>query len=321
MATRKSTRRKSKAQTLNIPLLIIGLILLVGIGFGASCEFGYGDIPVSTPVTSQNSEVENVNEDVSVHFIDVGQGDSCLIIAGDTNILIDAGEQKYGEDVIDYLKKLNIKRLDYVIATHPHSDHIGGLPEVIETFDVGKILMPKITGDMVPTTKTYEKLIDSIKAKDMKATRAKPGLEYDISVNDESSAKMEILAPCSEEYDDLNNYSVVVKFTYKDVSFMLTGDAEDVSEKEIINSGADLKSTVLKVGHHGSDSSSTDAFLSKVNPEICVISCGAGNKYGHPDSDAVKRMTKYTDKIYRTDLNGNIVISTDGKNYSVNADS
>ncbi len=320
MATRKKSGRKTAAKKtplkLSLPLWILVLLILTGVGYAASMELGY----VKQPEINAMAQDKEINADVTVHYIDVGQGDCCLITAGNYNILVDAGESECGKTVTDYLKKLNITKLDYVIATHPHSDHIGGLPEVIGNFEIGKIFMPKVTGDMTPTTKTYENLINAIKSKDMKATAAKPGLKYTIKVNETSDAVMEFLAPNSESYKDLNNYSAVFKFTYGEQSFLFTGDAEDVSEKEILKSGADISASVLKAGHHGSKSSSTSSFLAKVKPQICVVMCGAGNTYGHPDEEAVERMNVYTDKIYRTDLNGNIVIATDGKQLSVKCD-
>jgi beta-lactamase superfamily II metal-dependent hydrolase len=315
-ASRKSS--KKTPMKISLSLWIIIILLLTGIGYAAGIEAGYIDEPAVT--ASKEGTITPDQADIKVHYIDVGQGDCELILAGDTSVLIDAGEAEYGEKVTEYLSSLNIKKLDYVVATHPHSDHIGGLPDVINSFEIGKILMPKITGDMTPTSKSYENLLNAIKSKGLKATAAKAGLKYTLPVSDEKNAVIEFVAPAKEKYDSLNNYSAVIKLTYGDVSFLFTGDAENEAEKDILASKANISADILKVGHHGSSSSSSKAFLDAVNPKLCIISVGEENSYNHPNAKTIERLNTFTDQIYRTDLNGTVIVYSDGKEFTVKAE-
>ncbi len=195
----------------------------------------------------------------------------------------------------------------YVIATHPHSDHIGGLPTVISGIDVENIIMPEIPDEYVPTTKTYYNLLTAISDKGLKITKAVTGDAYDIG-----GAVLTILAPISYSGDNMNNYSVTSILDYGETSFLFTGDMESTVEKELVNYGYDLSVDVIKVGHHGSSTSSSEKFLSAVNPRYCVIQCGADNSYNHPNEKTVERLLEYTKEIYRNDLQGTIVIESDG---------
>ncbi|MGN1416904.1 MAG: ComEC/Rec2 family competence protein [Oscillospiraceae bacterium] len=269
------------------------------------------ELPDLTP-----SKVEpDDNFDFGVYFFDVGQGDSELIVSGSTAVLIDAGEAEYGKTVVKNIKALGIEKLDYIIATHPHADHIGGLAEVIEGFEVGKIIAPRVSDELTPTTAVYESFLDTVRAKGMKLTAAKAGNTYSLD-----GAELEILAPLSDDYDDLNDFSVVCRVTKGDISFLFTGDASKASEADMTASGEELYADVLKVGHHGSKTASTNAFLEEVTPSVCVISCGKDNDYGHPAQAALSRLEKHTENIYRTDLNGNIAIFTEGEKLYIKTD-
>lgn len=246
---------------------------------------------------------------MNVHFIDVGQGDSILVEADHAAMLIDAGESNKGNLVSDYLKSRNITRLDYVIGTHPHSDHIGGLDTIINSFPIDKLILPSA----VNTTKTYEDVLDAISAKELRITKAEVGAQYKLG-----SASFTILAPNSPSYEELNNYSVVIKLTYGENSFLLTGDAEELSEKEMLENGYDLSADVLKLAHHGSSTASCEEFLEAVNPEYGVICVGKGNDYGHPHAETLQSMVKHAIDVYRTDLQGTIIFTSDGKTISVN---
>ena len=238
-----------------------------------------------------------------VHFIDVGQGDAILIqFPSGQNMLIDAGEDE--NIVASYIASQGIIRLDHVIATHPHADHIGGMAKVIKSFEIAKIYMPRTTH----TTRTYENLLLAIKDKGLKITTAKAGL--DIDVGDGIEAKL--VAPNSDSYQNLNDYSAVLRLVYGNTSFIFTGDTESVSELEMINSGYSLKSDVLKVGHHGSSTSTTPAFLNAVSPKYAVISCGKDNSYGHPHQEVITRLNNTGVIIYRTDESGTIIAESDG---------
>lgn len=268
--------------------------------------FFEGDIS-ETVVEKQekNTPKVEVNGNLEVHFIDVGQADSILITANNKGALIDAGNSADGKLIIDYINNLGIEKLDFVIATHPHEDHIGGMDDVLNAFKADKFYMP----DVLTTTKTFENMLDALENQNLKYTTPKIGSTFNFE-----GANFEVLY-VGKDAKDLNNTSIVVKMTYGEKSFLFTGDAEDVVEKQILNK--DLKSDVLKVGHHGSEFSTTDEFLEKVNPEIAVISVGTGNKYKHPNKTIIDKLNKNNIDIYRTDKDKTIIIKTDGKTLEV----
>lgn len=242
---------------------------------------------------------------LSIHFIDVGQGDAILIqFPSGQNMLIDAGSNAYASTVISYLQRLGVQKLDYCVGTHPHEDHIGALDDVISAFPVGHVYLPKV----VHTTRTFENLLNAISDKGLRIREAKAGVSVD--VGEQASAL--IVAPNSSDYQDLNDYSVVIKVTYGQTSAIFTGDADKASEKEMVASDFDLQANVLKVAHHGSRTSSSQEFLDKVQPEYAIASVGTGNTYGHPHIEAVQRLTQLGATIYRTDLMGSIVFHSDG---------
>lgn len=267
-----------------------------------------GDLEETT--IERNKEEKNqgkiekvLNETLEVHFLDVGQADSILILTEDKAGLIDAGNSSDGDDIVNYIKNLGITTLDFVVGTHPHEDHIGGIDEVINSFNVGKYYMP----DAMTTTKTFENVLDALANKNLKYTVPKIGSTFNLG-----SAKFETIY-LGTDTKDLNNTSIVLKMTFGNKSFLFTGDATDVSEEKMLDK--DIKVDVLKVGHHGSEYSTTDEFLNKVNPSISIISVGKDNKYGHPSKKTLDKL-KNTE-IYRTDLDKTIIIKTDGNKLDV----
>ena len=259
----------------------------------------------------ESSQTETTDM-INVHYIDVGQGDCTLIVCGGETLLIDAGENGHEQQVINYLNSVGVKKLDYIVATHQHSDHIGGIPEVLENFGTNNIIMPRLTEAQTPTNSTYTAFLKAIQKSDAKVIASKVGAEYVLG-----EATFEILGPVTNDAEDINNMSVVVKVTYGENTFLFTGDAETDEETEVIDTGSNLDCDVLHAGHHGSYTSSSKDFLNAVTPEICVISCGADNDYGHPHDTALKRIKKHTEEIYRTDICGSIVITGDGSTLSV----
>lgn len=247
------------------------------------------------------------NHNLRFHFIDVGQGDSSLIITpkGKT-ILIDAGDEAHAKKVVSYIREQGIEKLDLVIATHPDADHIGGMDKVIKNFDIDVFAMP----DVSAKTNQYKQIQRELKAKKMKATRLYQGDEVQI----DDDIDFEILSPVKgKKYDDTNEYSIVAKIVYKDTSFILMGDATMENEVDIINNVPDIDIDVLKLGHHGSSTSSSDYFITKTSPKIAIISCGKNNKYGHPHQEVMRVLKKHGVTPYRTDEMGDIVITSDGK--------
>ncbi len=245
-----------------------------------------------------------------VYYLDVGQADSTFILLPNgENMLIDAGTKENGKDIVNVLDSLGVNNIDYLIGTHPHTDHIGGMQQVIENFDIGEIYMPKVSSN----TKTYNNLTQAIKERRYTITTAKAGVD----ILSEDSLTATIVAPNSKEYDDLNNYSAVIKLTYGMTSFVFAGDAEKLSEDEI---RTNIKCDVLKVGHHGSNTSTSKNFLKKTSPTYAVISCGENNDYGHPHKEVIQRLYKSGVSVYRTDLNGTVEAISDGYTITFNSE-
>ena len=235
-----------------------------------------------------------------VHFIDVGQADSTFIELGNgQTMLIDAGLG--GDDVVDYIRDLQYSSIDFVVATHPHDDHIGGMATVFDSFEIGKMYMPR----QEHTIDAFTNMLDVIENKEIELHEAKAG----VNITTSGIIKIDILAPFAESYSNLNNCSAVVKLTYGETVMLFTGDAEQVIEGQLLDSGIDAD--VLKVGHHGAGSSSAPSFIKAVSPEVAVISCGEGNSYGHPDYETLAILKEVGADIYRTDEQGTIQVTAD----------
>lgn len=298
---------KNAGKTKKIIYIVVILVIAIASVAGVNFDKIFGELPGSFISTDKTSEAS-----FKIHFVDVGQGDCTLVTCNEATLLIDAGENGHETDVLNYLRSQGIEKLDYIVATHQHSDHIGGLPEVLDEFPTDNIIMPRLTKEQTPTNSTYTAFLKAVKASGAKVISAKPGLTYSLG-----DATFEILGPVTDDCEDINSMSAVTKITYGETSFLVTGDAEKDEEREIIENGADLDCDVLRVGHHGSSTSSSRDFLDAVTPEICVISCGADNDYGHPHKEIRERLPKYTDEIYRTDILGDIVMVSDGKTIDV----
>ena len=245
-----------------------------------------------------------------MHFIDVEQGDCELIVSGDKTVLIDCGEKIHSERVKNYLKNQGIRKLDYIIATHPHEDHIGGLSGAFEAVTADMTLCPVTEYD----SKAFRDFASYAEQKGGGITIPDVGETYTLG-----EAEFTIVGVNSVP-DDTNNTSIVLRIVYGDTSFLFTGDAEQEAENVILASGQDIQSTVLKVGHHGSSTSTSEAFLDAVNPTYAVISCGTGNSYGHPHQETLDKLQNKGVEVYRTDLLGDIYCSSDGKEVSFTSD-
>lgn len=246
---------------------------------------------------------------LEIHFIDVGQADSILIKSNGKAILIDAGNNDDADTIVNYLKNQGIEELEYVIGTHPHEDHIGSLDTVINKFNINNIIMPKKS----TTTKTFEDVVTAIENKNLSITLPKVGDKYKIG-----NGEFTIIAPVKEDYgSNLNNYSVGIIMSYGENKFIFTGDAEKIAEEDIINTNINIDADLMKLGHHGSSTSNSNAFLDNISPKIAIISCGLNNSYGHPHQEVLTEISKRGIEAYRTDLQGNVIVTSDGKEISV----
>ena len=246
-----------------------------------------------------------------VHFLDVGQGDCELVCLPSGKVmLIDAGDNGEESIITRYLDKLGIKRIDYLVATHPHADHIGGMEEIIKGYEIGEIYMPRVEAE----SKTFERMLDAIDEKGLLIHTGEAGKV----IFSEDSIKARILSPPKGKlYEDKNNNSLVIKLEYQDRSFLFTGDIEEDAERDILSAKEYIFADVLKVAHHGSSTSSISEFIDKTQPQYAVISCGEGNEYGHPHKETLDKLESLGIKVLRTDELGTIIITTDGKNLEV----
>lgn len=248
----------------------------------------------------KTEDVINSKELLNVYFVDVGQADSILLENDHHYMLIDAGNNEDGAKLVTYFKSLGITKFDYVIGTHAHEDHIGGMDDIIKNFDIDTFYMP----DVITTTKTFEDVLDALEQKQIAFET--PKVDQTFNFNNTSVTTISV----TDNEKDLNNTSIVLKVKYKNTSFLFTGDMESKIESQILTKN--IKSDVLKVGHHGSRYSTSKAFLEKVNPTYAVISVGKNNTYNHPNEETLERLQAKNIKVYRTDQNGTIIASSNG---------
>ena len=316
-AVKKVTRRKSDRNKIIILLSFAALYAVFSIVITLNEKFWKNEaIPewheLYEMAGFSSSAYKAKDGDIAVHFIDVEQGDSALIIAGDYTVLIDAGEFSEKSKVITYIRSLDIDHLDMVIASHAHSDHIGSLSAVINEYGTDKLLMADISEEMTPVTSSFENMLDAAEDCNAEIVFVDKGDIYKLS----EDCTIEILAPVNS-YEDHNNYSIVCRFNYKDISFLFTGDIENLAERDIVDSGTDISADVIKIAHHGSQTSSLKVFMQAVDPDYAVISVGSPNDYGHPHKETLELLDILDIDVYRTDINGDIVFFSDGTNISV----
>jgi beta-lactamase superfamily II metal-dependent hydrolase len=280
-----------------ITTIVTVIIVLVASFFGLDVsEILETNNPVQTETVTQTPQLEapsSIEGELIVTMIDVGQADSFLFQQNDKTMLVDCGTRSSGDDVVKYIKGLGITRLDYVFGTHPHDDHMGGMYDVITNVEVGKIIIPDVEDGRV-TSNWYEKLIKEIAEGGYDLEYAKLGNEYNLG-----DAKVKIIGQLTEYRSDLNNYSTVMKVSFGEMDIIMTGDAEIIVEEEILKSGVNLDAEILKVGHHGSRTSSGKAFIDAINPKYSIISVGKNNRYGHPNKEVLENLKnqKYIELI------------------------
>ena len=306
---RRATKKQKKLYTAIAVCIIVACLLIEVLGMIPGIPFnGWSDVLSAFGMAPTYMAPEG---ELHVHFIDLGNADCILVRQGEHNLLIDAGDVGDDKEIIDYLSRHGVKKLDLVIATHPHADHIGEMAAVLDYFDVDRFVMAFMPEGKEPTTNVYRKMLEVLDKKNIPLDEAEPGTVYTLG-----TAQLQILAPLAED-NDPNAMSVVTRLTFGDRSFLFTGDAEAEVERLILTKGYTVKADVLKVGHHGSSTSTTDPFLRAVAPEYAVITCGVDNGYGHPHDETIERLNEADVEYYRADMHGDVVFTTDGTSLSV----
>lgn len=302
-----------------LALAVFGILFLFSKGSGGSSggESSGGEQSLSANSADKSEADQNGNSStpegsaqVKVHFIDVGQGDCTLVMSHGEAMLIDSGERDDSDRVIKYLKEQGITKLSCIIVTHPHTDHMGEMPDILKAFKTDKFIMPKVPDNMVPTIMRYEKMLKQIKNQ---------GLEISWSSNSEfrlGDAVINTYTP-KGQFEELNDYSTVVKISCGSRKFLIMGDTEKEEESDLLAQRFDFRADVLKVPHHGSYKGTTSELLKAVGAQYAVICCGKNNDYGHPHDSTLKRIKKFISSVYITKDNGDIVFTTDGKSLTV----
>lgn len=291
---------KSVKKQLTKALLV--LIILVS-GYFYTTYFDNKNITKDV-TTNVKQTINESSSNLKIYFVDVGQADCILINDNNEYGLIDAGNNEDGEKIVKYFKDLGITKFKYVFGTHAHEDHIGGMDNIIENFQIEHFYMP----DTITTTRTFEEVLDALEEKNIAFET--PEEDENLTFSDTVFKVLHV----GKDKRDLNDTSIVLKLTYKNTSYLFMGDATSSVEKDILDK--DIKSDVLKVGHHGSQYSSTISFLKKVSPKYAIIEVGKNNSYNHPKEVTLKKLEDLGTKIYRTDEDGTIILTSDGENMS-----
>ena len=283
-----------------LTLLIILAYILINI-----LDSSYSQKPINEEIIVNEMKPTIVYTNLTIQYLDVGQAESILISNNNRHMLIDAGNNEDGPKIVNYLKSLGIETLDYIIATHPHEDHIGGMDDVIRNFNVNNVYMPEVYS----LTTTFEEVVNELENKKLQITIPK--------INEEISFGEGVLRfiYSGKDSEDMNNASIIIKMMFGTTSYLFTGDTTSKIENEILTS--DINVDVLKVAHHGSEYSTNNEFLKRVTPSYAIISVGKNNDYNHPSINTLNRIKNYTNRIYRTDELGTIIITSDGKNINI----
>lgn len=316
MSNGKNGRKNLALSILGAGILIVACLL--EFYFNPSSESqNTSTAPETTQEQSntQTTELENpekIEGELKVYMIDVGQADSFLFVQNEQVALVDCGTRSTGENVVKYLNELGINKIDYLFGTHPHDDHMGGMYDVITNFEIGKIIIPEVEPGKV-TSNWYAKLMKEIKDKNYNVEYPVVGTTYNLG-----KSTMKVIASMKDPENNLNNYSTVLKVSFGDMDIIMTGDAETEVEKEILQSGENIEAEILKIGHHGSNTSTSDEFLEAVNPDYALISAKVGNKYEHPVKSTMEKLKNNSIIVYRTDESGTveITITTDDVSFS-----
>lgn len=326
MAKRKSKTYRRKTSKIYLTILALLLVLIAGVGVNSAVHFASWYPTVDSlkaqweEYFGQSADLSSVDapnlfageeDELSVYYLDVGQGDAILLRQDEAVMLIDTGDNGMESQLLSQLEALDVTRLDLLVCTHYHADHIGGAAEVLENLTVDRVLLPSGS----TTTQTYEDMLEVIEQKSIPTSFPKAG--YTGSLEE---ADFQVVGPISEDNDNQNDNSLMLRVEFGKASFLFTGDAEATEEEEILAQGNPVQADVLKVGHHGSETSTSEAFLQAVHPVCAVISCGAGNDYGHPHQETLDKLSAAGVTVYRTDLSGAVTFLTDGSTIRVYTD-
>lgn len=303
MTGTKKTWQKRLIAVLLAAALLFCVIVEIGEMFPATGLPGWDEVFVAAGLAVPETTVSGTLE---THVLCVGNADCILVRQGDSNLLIDAGERGDAQTILDYLNAHGVKKLDLVIATHPHADHIGSMATVLRSLPVGQFIMAFMPEKKTPTSSVYLSMLEALDEQSIPVAEAAPGMTFPLG-----DAQVQLLAPIRES-EDANNMSVVSYITFGSTHFLFTGDAEKGVEDEILAAGFPVAADVLKVGHHGSNTASGEAFLRRVAPTYAVITCGEGNSYGHPHKEVLQRLKQLGITICRSDVLGDMVFVSDG---------
>ena len=291
--------------------VFICLIIVAGLVLEILCFCGVTSWQKIFSATNIVRSVKQQDSNFTVYYLDVGQSDCTVVICDNEVLMIDTGTSNQLNTIKTNLFMLEIDTIDYMLITHPHEDHMGSASDIIEDYNVSNILMPSLSIEKHVPSSTYDNLLNVISENNVNPETVFYGDSFMLG-----SAVVEIFAPMKQD-DNLNNLSVVAKITYGDTSFLFTGDAEEEIEKQILREKADISADVLKAGHHGSNTSSTDEFISTVNPRYVIFSSGSDNDFGHPTLNNIEKFENMGAKQYVTSIDGHITVTSDGKQISV----
>lgn len=306
--TNDKSNRKKLAKLASVIFVVVALILGIDVfDYIPSSNDPTNGVPSSTESQKQTDdksklEVPDAEGELMLFMFDVGQADSFLLVQDGKTALIDCGTKETGKDVVNYLNQLGIKQIDYLFGTHPHDDHMGGMYDVITNISIGKIILPEVEKGKV-TTNWYMKLMRAIGELGYDIETATYGTTYELG-----NASMKIIGPISKPKDDnLNNYSTIFKVSFGEMDVIMTGDAEKEVEDQILALGEDIEAEILKAGHHGSNTSTSETFLKSISPDYVLISTEVGNRYRHPTKSTMEKLKENDVEVYRTDENGTVI--------------
>ncbi len=309
MSRAKRRRRSLRAVLRRIPRVAVAVVVLFSVLVTANGTWRLPWLPTWDDLYAAAglAEPSVVEGTLRVTVLDVGNADCLLVQNGDSAALIDAGENKTADNVLAALGTAGVKELDCVVATHADADHIGGMDEVVRELEIDTFVMATMPPEHTPTSRTYQNLLDALEERELPITEAEYGDCYAVG-----DAQLTVLSG-KREYTDTNDQSVVCRLRFGEHDFLLMGDAGKDTEEDLLEDGVPLAADVIKVGHHGSKTSSDEAFIQAVNPEYALITCGANNRYGHPHEETLRTLEEQGITVYRSDLNGDIVITSDGE--------